>query len=148
MKLTCGDLRLYTEIFIFVFVIFVCYHYFNIHTFSYSKLSTVFLLKCFCGRSIVGSLALVRPYLALLPLILPTLLSSIFLHACWSHMRGILCEIHTSCMESLFPIVYTKLPLISVFCNFFAVTTTVLGLIYKDNNNNSNSRVMSLARKR
>ena len=58
----------------------------------------------------------------------PTFLSSRFLttllrlffcllHLCYSHVRGILCGMHTSCMGSLFPIVHAKLSLVFRFLN-------------------------------
>ena len=70
------------------------------------------------GSCIVRSLALIRHCLGLF-LFAPAILSSRFLititlvsASCFSHAPGILCEIHTSCMESPLPVGYTRWALI------------------------------------
>ena len=61
-------------------------------------------------------------------------------HPCCSHARGILCEIHTSCMGVPFPTVYAKWS--TVFQSF----PTSPRLYYNNNNNNNiNISVLQVA---
>ena len=62
----------------------------------------------------------------------------LLLHPGCSHVRGILCGIHTPCMGSLFPIVCAELSLI-VFLSFWIMLSRWVRTALNSYNNNNNS---------